>query len=788
VNSGIRGSSSASGTSQEQTGRVLRILENYLMDLEQGRRPDPEGLMARYPELAEKLRIYLDKLDLLHQAAVGFRQAAVSTEEPTPASPLPERGQLGDFRIVREVGRGGMGIVYEAEQISLNRRVALKVLPFATALDPKQLLRFKNEAQAAAQLHHTNIVPVYQVGVERGTHFYAMQFIEGQTLAAMIAELRQLAGLIDPPSESEAKSAEAELAPRSAPPPVPRAVGAETTAERQAAVTRPSTRNPAFFRTVAQLGVQAAEALEHAHRQGVVHRDIKPANLLVDARVHLWITDFGLARCRDEAGLTLTGDLLGTLRYMSPEQAMGRRYQVDHRTDIYSLGVTLYEFLTLQPAYTVRDRQELLQRIAHDDPPPVRRLNPAIPVELETIVLKAIAKEPEGRYTTAQELADDLHRYLENKPILARRPTLGERARKWARRHRPVVRTAIVLFLVAVAALVVHSVLMLRAQGQKDAALAEARRQKQVATISWSVTRQARYRAERNFRMIRAASTQFMQKLQDKRWSNMRGIADLRREVAEEMLRFFQGILEDDDPDDPETRFEAGLAYMLMGDVLRVQGQYAQSQEFHEKAIALYTALVQEFPEEPRFHGELALAHDILGRQLYDLGKITEGVSHLSSAAAHYRINLQNNPRPSAINNFAWFLANSPLESLRNPLEAVELAKRAVDGPPGCGDFYNTLGVAYYRVGDWKRCIDALKESMARRAGGDAFDWFFLAMAYARQGDREQAEHWYDHAVHTIGQIDRYGYSEPAYRYYREAAAVLGKKLQTPKDGGQGHE
>jgi hypothetical protein len=317
-----------------------------------------------------------------------------------------------------------MGIVYEAEQLSLNRRVALKVLPFAATLDARQLQRFKNEAQAAAHLQHQNIVPVYAVGCERGVHYYAMQFIDGQTLAALIAELRGATG---------SKEC-AEVEPTG---PYTPSGGGETAAVA-ALSTEHSTRSPAFFRAVAELGRQAAEGLEHAHQLGVIHRDVKPGNLLVDDRGNLWITDFGLAHCQSQASLTMTGDLVGTLRYMSPEQALAQRVVVDHRTDVYSLGATLYELLTLEPAFTGQDRQELLRQIAFDEPCPPRRLNKIIPAELETIVLKALEKIPADRYATAQEMADDLRRFLLDEPIRAKRPTLLQRARRWGRRHRAV--------------------------------------------------------------------------------------------------------------------------------------------------------------------------------------------------------------------------------------------------------------------------------------------------------------------------------------------------------------
>ncbi len=181
----------------------------------------------------------------------------------------------------------------------------------------------------------------------------------------------------------------------------------------------------------------------------MIHRDVKPSNLLVDGRGNLWITDFGLARLQGDAGLTMTGDLLGTLRYMSPEQALAKRVGIDHRTDIYSLGATLYELLTLEPVYAGRDRQEILRRIAFEEPRPPRRLNAAIPVDLETIVLKAMARDPAARYSAAQELADDLGRFLKREPIRARRSNVWERSVKWAQR-RPMVALLLAVVVVAV--------------------------------------------------------------------------------------------------------------------------------------------------------------------------------------------------------------------------------------------------------------------------------------------------------------------------------------------------
>jgi tetratricopeptide (TPR) repeat protein len=405
---------------------VAQVADEFLARQKRGEQPDVEEYAARYPQFATAVREVLTALRV-----IGLSAASGSA----PADGEPATGLLGDFRILREVGRGGMGVVYEAEQLSLGRRVALKVLPLAGALDPRHLQRFHNEARAAACLHHPSIAPVYAVGCERGVHYYAMQFIDGLTLAQFLDRQRQ--------GREAAKPGEPTTA--SAPAPVPAAPSAETAP--QARETEWAPRDAAYFRRVADWGIQAAEALEHAHQLGIVHRDIKPGNLMLDGPGKLWITDFGLARMGADTGLTLTGDLVGTLRYMSPEQALAKRVVIDHRTDIYSLGVTLYELLALRPVFDGNDRQELLRQIACEEPRPPRRWTKAIPAELETIVLKALEKNPAERYATAQELADDLRNFQEDRPIRARRPSLLNRLGRWRRRHKLLVTGIAVLVL-----------------------------------------------------------------------------------------------------------------------------------------------------------------------------------------------------------------------------------------------------------------------------------------------------------------------------------------------------
>jgi serine/threonine protein kinase/Tfp pilus assembly protein PilF len=434
----------------EQLGEILA---SCLEAVEAGKPLDRDALLARHPEFAGDLERFLAQHEHIDRLAAPLRdvaRAAAPTPQGAGATAVEVgavvAGTLGDFRIIREVGRGGMGIVYEAEQVSLGRRVALKVLTFAGTLDARQLQRFQNEARAAAGLHHTNIVPVHFVGCERGVHYYAMQFIEGRDLASALTQFRAQAGSkgTDPtPAE-----------PADVPPDQRTAAAAAATQLLAGLSTERSTKSLEYFRTVAQLGIQAAEALDYAHQMGIVHRDVKPANLMVDGAGRLWVTDFGLAQIQSDARLTMTGDLVGTLRYMSPEQALAKRVVVDHRTDVYSLGATLYELLTLEPPFSGGDRQELLRQIAFEEPKPIRRLNRKIPAELETIVLRAMEKNPAVRYATAEGFADDLRRFLQDRPILARRPSWRQTAQKWARRHRAAVAAAAVCVAVSLVAAV----------------------------------------------------------------------------------------------------------------------------------------------------------------------------------------------------------------------------------------------------------------------------------------------------------------------------------------------
>ena len=432
-----------------------------------------------------------------------------------------------------------MGIVYEAEQVSLGRHVALKVLPRSMLLDDRAKRRFEREAKAAARLHHTNIVPVFGVGEQDGLPYYVMQFIQGLGLDEVLEELKNLqpggarAGSTvtggrphrlgteitaaqvarslltgefqgkDDEDDEDATAVPEEAARPHDPAADARdrsAVSDSFTLSSSSVVlpgrsrdgSKSKSRKPTYWQSVASIGIQVADALEYAHKQGVQHRDIKPSNLLLDTQGTVWVTDFGLAKADDQQNLTHTGDILGTLRYMPPEAFEGK---TDARSDVYSLGLTLYEMLAFRPAFDEKERNRLIRQVTQEEPARLGKLNRHVPRDLQTIVHKAIDKDPKQRYGSAGALAEDLQRFIEDEPIKARRVSRTERLWRWCRRHPAQAAASLLalLVLVALATLAVgySFVLQLRQeQGRTHLALEDATKQR-------ALTAEAQHQSQR---------------------------------------------------------------------------------------------------------------------------------------------------------------------------------------------------------------------------------------------------------------------------------------------------
>ncbi len=327
-----------------------------------------------------------------------------SPPSPTAEQPGPNLGTVryfGDYELLAEIARGGMGVVFRARQTSLNRPVALKMILAGQLASEADVRRFHLEAEAAANLDHPGIVPIYEVGEHGGQHYFSMAFVEGQSLAETVAA------------------------------------------------------GPLPARQAAELVRQVAKAVHYAHEHGVIHRDLKPANVLLDRQGNPRITDFGLAKTiRDDRGLTATGQVMGTPSYMPPEQAAGRVDQIGPAADVYALGAILYCLLTGRPPFQSASTTDTILQVLDKEPVPLRELNAAVPRDLETIALKCLQKEPRRRYGSAQGLADDLERYLDGRPILARPVGRTERLWRWCRRNPALAAmeftSALLLLLIAI--------------------------------------------------------------------------------------------------------------------------------------------------------------------------------------------------------------------------------------------------------------------------------------------------------------------------------------------------
>jgi eukaryotic-like serine/threonine-protein kinase len=748
------GSCGDPGSSEDE--QITSALEEYVKLRRAGQPPLRDEFLARHRPIAVALAECLDGLELVEDAASHF---SPSPDRRPLAAALQAPAQLGEFRLIREIGQGGMGVVFEAEQVSLGRRVAIKVLPMAASLDSRCRRRFQVEAQAAALLHHEHIVPVFGTGVDSGVHYYVMQFIEGRPLTDVLRELRNT-----PPPLGRDQAA-IRLPPLALP--------AVRTSSRQARSGRSPAASRRYCRSVVRWAVQAADALDHAHEIGVVHRDIKPSNLLIDGRGHLWVTDFGLARLPHEnQELTHTGDQMGTLRYMSPEQLRGERGAVDHRTDLYSLGVTLYELLTLTPAFAGRDRQELRARILADDPTPPRRLNPSIARDLETVVLKAMDKEPSARYGSARDLACDLRRCLTDQPVRARRTGVLHRVVKWSHRHQAVVVTsasALVLGLMA------STVVLWEAKRRDDASIAAFKK--------------VRFQERLALENALGAIDQVTRALMENRENPSRSpLSDEAHRPIPYMIAFSDCIpklfAEDDKMQEVVAKAlrQSGRSRLILGQV--------RGREDYRRAIQVYEEIAARFPERVWLRTGLIETLREYASMLAEPVDSAEADSTIRRAVdvADTLIGNRSAALPcfrkeliGPFSGLAWNLVSQAPLRPGDVSSAVRIARQAVDWDSERPDSWRSLGMACYRSGDWQSAAASLRRAMDLDNGGNAADWFLMAATDHHLGNANDARRWYDRAVSWLklapAPLDLGG--PELRRSHEEAIRALGLPVST---------
>ena len=564
------------------------LADEFSERLRNGESPSITEYVRRRPDLEEDIRELFPTISMMEQ----FRKKQqVDTQLTQQSARLDAEKlkQLGDFRVIREVGRGGMGIVYAAEQQSLKRFVALKVLAPNVTGSENELRRFKREAEAAARLHHTNIVPIFGTGESDGLHFIVMQLVDGVPLneaiesvlidsdsterpqhndlpshdsftAAMAASALMTGSTLQPTAASIAASLKTEAptietplrkpprkengsGPRHSmltPPSTASILGpvkrdqpsspllddhnaVEDTDEPLSSTPTPVRRNLGrrYWNSSAGIVAEIADALAYAHEQGVVHRDVKPSNILFDRAGAVWITDFGLARHEDQEAVTRTGDIIGTLRYMAPEQCNGVG---DTRSDIYSLGLTLYELITLQPAFPEARHGVLIQQ-KHDGAfPRPRSIDASIPRDLETITLKACSTDPAHRYQTAAEFAADLRNFMDEMPVQARHVTSAERLWRWSRRNPVTAALSGLSFALLIAVAAVTAV----GNYRTGLALAEAQRERKNAESERNLAQTERNNAQTERNKALAAATKAQEEEEHAKQESERAEANLQ--------------------------------------------------------------------------------------------------------------------------------------------------------------------------------------------------------------------------------------------------------------------
>lgn len=597
--------------------RAEELAAEFAEKLRMGENPSVEDYITRNKDCGAELRELLLTIRAMEQLKDRNDSAFTTVFSKDCVK------RLGDLRIVREIGRGGMGIVYEAVQESLGRTVAVKVLPKNRLDNEQSLARFQREARTAASLHHTNIVPVLGVGIDEGFYYYVMQFVQGVGLDEVICQLRVAATLT---SQGESPAQDPILLARNLSQHSEEAStirGAKTEISTEAAVAdadgsqindvhfvtsegRLRKTGREYWQSVARIAQRVATALQYAHDQGILHRDIKPSNLLVDSQGEVSVADFGLAKSVDQAGISRSGEVVGTLRYMAPEQLAGA---ADHRSDVYSLGVTLYELATLKPLY---DEAKLAKTLSSGGglklvaPSEIR---PDLPQDLGTIIVKAVDLEPDRRYQSAAELSEDLRRFCEDRPILAKRTSVCEHLWRWSRRNPAVATLGGVAASLLVAVAVVSTTAFFLTSQSRAEAIAQRNKAEQTAESAFHALDEIFHRLAP---VPMVGPLKFVEPSEVDSAAPTAPIPKKQTAALLEKMLAFYGQLAESAQTDERYGLRLAEAHHRIGDIRQRLGHIQIAEASYRRSAELYRQLMTT-DASPTLVARLASVHNELG-------------------------------------------------------------------------------------------------------------------------------------------------------------------------------
>ncbi len=576
------------------------ILDAVLSRVRSGQYFNIEEYCQQYPDLADELRVILPALATLEKPHQGSTSPIPDAALPSARIPL----NLADFQIISEIGRGAMGVVYEAIQHPLERRVALKVIFGTAPSNASHPLRFQREAEIAARLHHTNIIPVFEAGTSGGHIYYAMQLIEG-------ANLQQLIVAQGSPIEGEQVAPQRSRSSR-----FDETVGksGSTEDDQKPVISRTPPRTTPIAvelepQVCARIALQVAEGLDFAHQRGIVHRDIKPSNILLDHDGRVWIADFGLAKSSGGADLTATGDVVGTIRYLAPERFHG---QSDHRSDIYALGLTLYEMLELQPAWPGLDRAQQVQQIVSGNGFRIPGQPAQCTGELRRIVEKSTARDPVSRYQSAGQLAEDLRRYLDGRPVLARKQSALRNLLFWTKRNplaaSLVATTSLALITGTVVALVLAS-------NWRSASIRE-RANGLAATNSANEAIAETVRSKELSKLTTGALQEMTSQVVSDVLSSKESLTEQQRDFLKKVLQFNHQLV-DLSRVDTDSRVQNAKAHNSISVIHNTLGDRQRALEDIKSSVSIWKELIAAFPDKIEFKVEIANALVKQGQYLF---------------------------------------------------------------------------------------------------------------------------------------------------------------------------